>query len=57
MSVRQNRLCGNGYREEGEQCDGGLLSGDGPDVCCTDTCTYQPGAVCRYIIWFAIETM
>ena len=48
---RPDRLCGNGYREDGEDCDGGLLiSGAPPDSCCTEDCTFRPNASCRYRI-------
>ncbi|KAJ8319818.1 hypothetical protein KUTeg_001405 [Tegillarca granosa] len=35
-------LCGNGRRDNGEECD----PGEATDYCCTDDCTLQPNAEC-----------
>lgn len=44
---RPTSICGNGYRENGEDCDGGLLISGGPDdSCCTADCKFRLGATC-----------
>lgn len=39
-------VCGNGIREEGEDCDCGDEESCKNDPCCTPQCTFKPGAVC-----------
>lgn len=37
-------LCGDSIVSPGEQCDDGNLN---PDDCCSPTCSFEPGAICR----------
>jgi len=41
-------FCGNGVREEGEDCDCGFMCDQ--DRCCHDNCTFTAGSLCRYKI-------
>ena len=49
-SVWGDPICGNGYVEEGEQCDCGSNDCTGKDKCCNGkTCEFAEGAVCSPI--------
>lgn len=42
----QTSLCGNYRKENGEQCDVGIVDASDPDPCCTSNCRLKPGTAC-----------
>ena len=47
VSERSSSLCGNYQVDEGEQCDGGRMTLDGRDPCCTEQCQLKDSSECR----------
>ncbi|KAK9718179.1 hypothetical protein K7432_005694 [Basidiobolus ranarum] len=45
-NIIRQAMCGNGIKEEGEECDCGSAEDCQKSACCTSTCKLKAGAVC-----------
>ncbi|PVD37695.1 hypothetical protein C0Q70_00295 [Pomacea canaliculata] len=46
----ENTSCGNGLKDDNEECDAGYIGRFGLDPCCTKACRFSNGSVCRKCI-------